>query len=183
MYVLSWKSIKKSVKLAINLCLLWGPHSNFQTKIRIWLHISIYDKLLYFFVIKRSLLTGDKLTGGTNILSKYHHIILHKKMRSVILVLTLFLMVDKGKTLLILLSVCRHCQGLLLKFTVIIDKTKILLPQDWWLYKTKILLQMPRSISSKLFVIASAAVRLTCTDHRIIEILGLRPSNRLPVSY
>ena len=22
-----------------------------------------------------------------------------------------------------------------------------------------------------------------CTDHRIIEILGLRPSNRLPVSY
>ena len=26
-------------------------------------------------------------------------------------------------------------------------------------------------------------VRLTCTDHRIIEILGLRPSNRLPVSY
>ena len=42
---------------------------------------------------------------------------------------------------------------------------------------------MSRSISSKLFVIASAAVRLTCTDHRIIEILGLRPSNRLPVSY
>jgi hypothetical protein len=36
--------------------------------------------------------------------------------------------------------------------------------------------QMSRSISSKLFVIA-------CTDHRIIEILGLRPSNRLPVSY
>jgi hypothetical protein len=28
------------------------------------------------------------------------------------------------------------------------------------------------------------AVRLTCTDHRIIEILGLPgPSNRLPVSY
>ena len=27
------------------------------------------------------------------------------------------------------------------------------------------------------------SVRLTCTDHRIIEILGLRPSNRLPVSY
>jgi hypothetical protein len=26
-------------------------------------------------------------------------------------------------------------------------------------------------------------VRLTCTDHRIIEILGLRPSNRLPVSF
>jgi hypothetical protein len=26
-------------------------------------------------------------------------------------------------------------------------------------------------------------VRLTCTDHRIIEILGLRPSNRLRVSY
>jgi hypothetical protein len=26
-------------------------------------------------------------------------------------------------------------------------------------------------------------VKLTCTDHRIIEILGLRPSNRLPVSY
>ena len=26
-------------------------------------------------------------------------------------------------------------------------------------------------------------MRLTCTDHRIIEILGLRPSNRLPVSY
>ena len=25
--------------------------------------------------------------------------------------------------------------------------------------------------------------RKTCTDHRIIEILGLRPSNRLPVSY
>ena len=24
---------------------------------------------------------------------------------------------------------------------------------------------------------------VTCTDHRIIEILGLRPSNRLPVSY
>ena len=24
---------------------------------------------------------------------------------------------------------------------------------------------------------------ITCTDHRIIEILGLRPSNRLPVSY
>jgi hypothetical protein len=23
-------------------------------------------------------------------------------------------------------------------------------------------------------------VRLTCTDHRVIEILGLRPSNRLP---
>ena len=43
--------------------------------------------------------------------------------------------------------------------------------------------QMPRSISSKLFVIASGPVRLTCTDHRIIEILGLRPSNRLPVSY
>ena len=42
--------------------------------------------------------------------------------------------------------------------------------------------QMPRSISSKLFVILRP-VRLTCTDHRIIEILGLRPSNRLPVSY
>ena len=41
--------------------------------------------------------------------------------------------------------------------------------------------QMPRSISSKLFVIASGEV--TCTDHRVIEILGLRPSNRLPVSY
>ena len=27
------------------------------------------------------------------------------------------------------------------------------------------------------------AVRLACTDHRIIEILGFRPSNRLPVSY
>jgi hypothetical protein len=26
-------------------------------------------------------------------------------------------------------------------------------------------------------------VMLTCTDNRIIEILGLRPSNRLPVSY
>ena len=26
-------------------------------------------------------------------------------------------------------------------------------------------------------------VRLTCTDHRIIEILELRPSNRLPLSY
>jgi hypothetical protein len=26
-------------------------------------------------------------------------------------------------------------------------------------------------------------VRLTCTDHHVIEILGLRPSNRLPVSY
>ena len=38
--------------------------------------------------------------------------------------------------------------------------------------------QMPRSISSKLFVIASGG-----GDHRIIEILGLRPSNRLPVSY
>ena len=25
--------------------------------------------------------------------------------------------------------------------------------------------------------------KITCTDHRIIEILGLRPSNRLPVSY
>ena len=24
--------------------------------------------------------------------------------------------------------------------------------------------------------------KITCTDHRIIEILGLRPSNRLPVS-
>ena len=43
--------------------------------------------------------------------------------------------------------------------------------------------QMPRSISSKLFVIALRPVRLTCTDHRVIEILGLRPSNRLPVSY
>ena len=44
--------------------------------------------------------------------------------------------------------------------------------------------QMPRSISSKLFVILRpVAVRLTCTDHRIIEILGLRPSNRLLVSY
>ena len=43
--------------------------------------------------------------------------------------------------------------------------------------------QMPRSISSKLFVMRPVAVRLTCTDHRIIEILGLRPSNRLPVSY
>ena len=43
--------------------------------------------------------------------------------------------------------------------------------------------QIPRSISSKLFVIALVAVRLTCTDHRIIQILGLRPSNRLPVSY
>jgi hypothetical protein len=29
----------------------------------------------------------------------------------------------------------------------------------------------------------NCSVRLTCTDHRIIEILGLRPSNRLPVSY
>ena len=38
--------------------------------------------------------------------------------------------------------------------------------------------QMPRSISSQL-----RPVRLKCTDHRIIEILGLRPSNRLPVSY
>jgi hypothetical protein len=26
-------------------------------------------------------------------------------------------------------------------------------------------------------------VMLACTDHRIIEILGLRPSNMLPVSY
>ena len=44
--------------------------------------------------------------------------------------------------------------------------------------------QMPRSISSKLFVILRpVAVRLTCMDHRIIDILGLRPSNRLPVSY
>ena len=47
--------------------------------------------------------------------------------------------------------------------------------------------QMPRSISSKLFVIASdggeANDGVMCTDHRIIEILGLRPSNRLPVSY
>ena len=25
--------------------------------------------------------------------------------------------------------------------------------------------------------------KITCTDHRIIEILGLRSSNRLPVSY
>jgi hypothetical protein len=25
--------------------------------------------------------------------------------------------------------------------------------------------------------------KITCTDHRIIEILGLRPSNRLPDSY
>jgi hypothetical protein len=25
--------------------------------------------------------------------------------------------------------------------------------------------------------------KITCTDHRIIEILGLRPSNKLPVSY
>jgi hypothetical protein len=25
--------------------------------------------------------------------------------------------------------------------------------------------------------------KITCTDHRIIEILELRPSNRLPVSY
>ena len=25
--------------------------------------------------------------------------------------------------------------------------------------------------------------KITCTDHRIIEILGLSPSNRLPVSY
>jgi hypothetical protein len=25
--------------------------------------------------------------------------------------------------------------------------------------------------------------KITCTDHPIIEILGLRPSNRLPVSY
>jgi hypothetical protein len=25
--------------------------------------------------------------------------------------------------------------------------------------------------------------KITCTDHRIIEILGLRPSNRLSVSY
>jgi hypothetical protein len=25
--------------------------------------------------------------------------------------------------------------------------------------------------------------KITCTDHRIIEILGLLPSNRLPVSY
>ena len=25
--------------------------------------------------------------------------------------------------------------------------------------------------------------KITCTDHRIIEILGLHPSNRLPVSY
>ena len=40
--------------------------------------------------------------------------------------------------------------------------------------------QMPRSISSKLFVIASGEANVY---HRIIEILGLRPSNRLPVSY
>jgi hypothetical protein len=25
--------------------------------------------------------------------------------------------------------------------------------------------------------------KITCPDHRIIEILGLRPSNMLPVSY
>ena len=25
--------------------------------------------------------------------------------------------------------------------------------------------------------------KISCADHRIIEILGLRPSNRLPVSY
>ena len=45
----------------------------------------------------------------------------------------------------------------------------------------KFIYQMPRSISSKLFVIASGEVNVY--DHRIIEILGLRPSNRLPVSY
>ena len=43
--------------------------------------------------------------------------------------------------------------------------------------------QMPRSISSKLFVIASGGGEANVYDHRIIEILGLRPSNRLPVSY
>ena len=41
--------------------------------------------------------------------------------------------------------------------------------------------QMPRSMSSKLFVIASGEANVY--DHRIIEILGLRHSNRLPVSY
>ena len=39
------------------------------------------------------------------------------------------------------------------------------------------------SISSKLFVIASGEANVYGSDHRIIEILGLRPSNRLPVSY
>ena len=43
--------------------------------------------------------------------------------------------------------------------------------------------QIPRSISSKLFVIASGGGEANVYDHRIIEILGLRPSNRLPVSY
>ena len=43
--------------------------------------------------------------------------------------------------------------------------------------------QMPRSISSKLFVIASGGGEANVYDHCIIEILGLRPSNRLPVSY
>ena len=45
--------------------------------------------------------------------------------------------------------------------------------------------QMPRSISAKMFGIAPGGgeVNVTCTDHRIIEILRLRSSNRLPVSY
>ena len=44
--------------------------------------------------------------------------------------------------------------------------------------------QMSRSISSKLFVIASGGGEANVYgSHRIIEILGLRPSNRLPVSY
>ena len=43
--------------------------------------------------------------------------------------------------------------------------------------------QMQRSTSSKLFVIASGGGEANVYDHRIIEILGLRPSNRMPVSY
>jgi hypothetical protein len=49
-----------------------------------------------------------------------------------------------------------------------------------FVYNTHDIKTFPWSISSKL---RPVAVRLTCTDHRIIEILGLRPSNRLPVSY
>ena len=34
-----------------------------------------------------------------------------------------------------------------------------------------------------LYMPITSHFKITCTDHRIIEILGLRPSNRLPVSY
>ena len=43
--------------------------------------------------------------------------------------------------------------------------------------------QMPRSISSKLFVIASGGGEANVYGSSFIEILGLRSSNRLPVSY